>query len=425
MVSVRRSYMYLVSAISLGAITFALIVLLQGLIPFRPPAPVTTTALQIAVIVIGLPFFLVHWLWAQRLANRDLDERASFIRSLYLYALLSAFFGAFIANAFNLLAALLQLLLGVSPASASFLGGVAPSSLESLLNAAIAMIVLLALWFYHALIVGSDAKAAPEADLSGAVRRLYILGFSGVGLTMFAIGTSQVLRWILYQVGSGIELGAAESGGLLDEFARLGVGIPVWLLFWAWAQRLFDEPNEEERESTLRKVYLYLVVFVAALGAVSGGTIMLAGLLRIPLALPPGGDIRDPLAVVIALALVWAYHDYVLRRDVTLAAEAPRQIGIRRLYLYLVAAIGLGAFLIGLAGDVSVLIRALGGDAFGRDLKEPLAWFTAALAAGLPVWALPWRRAQISAVMPNAAGASERRSVVQSFTCTCTCLPLR
>jgi hypothetical protein len=44
-----------------------------------------------------------------------------------------------------------------------------------------------------------------------------------------------------------------------------------------------------------------------------------------------------------------------------------------------------------------------------------LAWFTAALIAGLPVWLLPWRQAQAGAVAAGAAGADERRSVVRKI----------
>jgi hypothetical protein len=88
---------------------------------------------------------------------------------------------------------------------------------------------------------------------------------------------------------------------------------------------------------------------------------------------------------------------------------------VRRLYLYLVAAVGLTAFLIGLSGDVSVLIRALSKSLVGNDFKEQLAWFTAALIAGVPVWLWPWRQVQIRATAAGEAGADERRSVIRKI----------
>jgi hypothetical protein len=208
------------------------------------------------------------------------------------------------------------------------------------------------------------------------------------------------------------------SGGWNDivvvkEVARLVVGVPLWLVFWAWAGRLFDGPNEEEQESALRKFYLYSVIFIAAITAVTNATFILAGAFRRLLDLPSSGDIRNPLPIVIGMALLWAYHAYVLRLDSARVTEARRQAGIRRLYLYLIAAIGLAVFLVGLSGDISVLIRSLSQTSFSNVLKEQLAWFTAALIAGFPVWLLPWRRAQSAAVAQSPEGAEERRSLVR------------
>jgi hypothetical protein len=86
---------------------------------------------------------------------------------------------------------------------------------------------------------------------------------------------------------------------------------------------------------------------------------------------------------------------------------------VRRLYEYLVAAIGLAAFLIGLGGVISVLIQSGAGRLLGDGLREQLAWSTAALLAGLPVWLLPWRRAQLAAAAPGPAGVDERRSALR------------
>jgi hypothetical protein len=115
------------------------------------------------------------------------------------------------------------------------------------------------------------------------------------------------------------------------------------------------------------------------------------------------------------MAAVWAYHAYILRIDSTMASEAPRQAGIRRLYLYLIAAIGLSALLVGLSGDMSVFIRTLSGQFFNNSLKEQLAWFTAAIIAGLPVWILPWRSAQRGALSSEPSGPDERRSIVRKI----------
>ncbi|MFQ5595502.1 MAG: DUF5671 domain-containing protein [Anaerolineae bacterium] len=419
MVTVRRWYMFVVSAINLQAVTWAVIALLWNLLTPGVKAPVEAIAFQIAVIIVGLPIFLAHWLWAQRLAERDADERETAVRRLYLYGMLAAYLGPFAFNAFNLGTTLLRLAFGEQ--RRGFFSGFSPT--EALIRHLVAMVVLGMLWFYHQRVVAEDAKVAPETGNAATVRRLYILGFSAVGGTMTILGIIHLLRWIMFQFGGGTVIGGPGGAGLAVEVARLSVGMALWLLFWAQAQRLFTGPSEEERESALRKLYLYLAVLIAVLSAVTNATFILAGFFRRLLDLPSRGDIRDPLPIVIGMAVPWAYHTYVLRDDAALASEAPRQAGIRRLYLYLVAAVGLAAFLVGLSGDISVVIRSLAERApqlgsaqvFGADLREQLAWFTAALIAGLPVWILPWRQAQLEAVASGPAGAEERRSVVRKI----------
>ena len=410
MITVRRWYIFLVCAISLQSVVWAIIALLRNLLTAGSrPTPVTATAFQIAVAVIGLPIFLVHWLWAQRLARRDEDERGSALRRFYLYGTLAGFVGPFAANAFDLIATLLALAAGSERFDFSEF-----TPVEAGLRNFVALVVLALLWFYHWRIAASDSRALPETDNAATLRRLYVFGFSAAGVTMTTLGVIRLLRWIMFQFGSSPAIGGFAGASLTDEVARLSVGVPLWLIFWRMAQSLFTGPGEEERESALRKLYLYVTVFVAVLSAVTNATFILAGIFRRLLSLPPQGDIREPLPIILGMAVLWAYHAYVLRADETLAREAPRQAGIRRLYLYIVGGVGLAAFLTGLGGDLSVLIR-LRDESFGAGLKEQLAWFTAALVAGLPVWLLPWRLVQIKAVASGPAGVEERRSIVRKI----------
>ena len=403
MFTVRRWYIYVVSAISLQSVTWAIIALLRNLFIFGiDPLAV---AFQIAVVVIGMPVFLAHWLWGQRLVGKAIEERGASLRRLYLYGSMAAFLGPFTANTFDSIRRLLggtntyhtnvyqQLLLG-----------------DAIVYHLLAMVVLAVLWFYHQRVATEDSKAAPETNGSATVRRLYVLGFSAVGLTLTTMATIHLIRWIMLQFGGSVIRSSGLGIGLMDEITRLIIGVPLWVIFWRWAGRLFDGPSEEERASALRKFYLYGAVFIGALSAVANATGILASVFRRVLSLSPEGDIRQPLPVIIGMGVLWAYHALVLRDDGERAREAPRQAGMRRLYLYLIAAIGLSALLVGLSGDVSVIIRAL-DEGFGSGLREGFAWFTAAIIAGLPVWIVPWRRAQIGAVASVPSGADARRSV--------------
>src|SRR5215211_7436069 len=44
----------------------------------------------VALILVGVPIFLVHWLWAQRVSSRDEEEKTASIRAVFLYAILLA-----------------------------------------------------------------------------------------------------------------------------------------------------------------------------------------------------------------------------------------------------------------------------------------------------------------------------------------------
>jgi hypothetical protein len=409
----RRWYIYLVCAISLQAVTWAVIALLRNLLA-RGGGGVASIAFQIATIIIALPLFLVHWLWAQRLAAREVSEREAGLRGLYHYGMMAGFLGPVIANAYSLFAFLLWLAAdrpGYDPAEAY-----ADSPVRGILYHLIAIMVCAVLWFYQQRVVVEDSKSITEGDNFATVRRLYLFVFSAWGLIMTTLAVIHMIRWIMFQFGSGndvLVLGG-NIGYLMDEVARLMVGVPLWLIFWRQAQSMFSGPSQAEQESALRKFYLYTTVFAAALSAVTNMTLILAGLLRRVLGLPSQGDIRTPLPIILGMAVLWAYHAFALREDAARSSESAKQGGIRRLYLYLIAGIGLAAFLVGLSGDISVLIR-LFSQRFADSLRESLAWFTAALITGLPVWLIPWRQAQLEAVALTPEGVEARRSVVRKI----------
>ncbi|MCA9943567.1 MAG: hypothetical protein KC449_08815 [Anaerolineales bacterium] len=410
MKGIRRWYIYLVSFISLQALAWAIISLLQNLLIYGrlAGAAFETDSLswQIAIIIVTLPLFLVHWLWAQRLALQDSEEHTSWVRGFYLYGVMVSFLIPIVFNGYELLQYLFQLLIKTEPRFTN--SRLTPT--QAALTQLLPIVVLAVLWFYHYRLVGTDSQAAGPLKTA---RRWYMFGFSAAGLTMTAVGTITLLRWILLPVGDDAAI-VNSYFRLSAELARLAVGIPLWLLFWRQAQHRFAQADQGEQQSTLRKFYLYAIIFVTALTAVGAATGILAGILRELFGLSPQGDIRDPIAIIVIMGTLWFYHARVLQQDIQASDEQPKQATIRRLYWYLIAAIGLAAFLLGLGGDISVLIRSF-STAFITELREQLAWFTAALVAGLPVWLWPWRQAQAAAAEPGDAGSNEREAIVRKI----------
>jgi len=407
MSSVRNWYIYLVSAISLQAVTWSTVNLLRNLFIFGSE-PIAA-AFQIAVILIGLPVFLVHWLWAQRLAGRDNEERSGILRSVYLYGMLASFLGSFIPNTFDLI----RSLIGVDGEAQAYRSADLPAS-EAIMFHGIAMLVLAGLWIYHQRVILDDSREIPISGSRAVVRRLYVLGFSAAGLVMTTHSIVRLIRWIMQQLEGGMVQQAYLRVQLAEEISRLAIGLALWLIFWRWAQKLYHSGSEEERNSVLRYFYLYGAIFIGVLNAVVHTAGILESLLHRLLGVPStsSSSISQPLPIIIVMGLLWAYHAYVLRQEIQKTGESTRQAGVRRLYYYLVAAVGLAALLVGLSGDISVLIRSL-DRGFGTGLKEDLSTFTAAIIAGLPVWLLPWRKVSIASQSLDEQGKQERKSNVR------------
>jgi hypothetical protein len=411
----RRFYIYTVTGVSLQAVTWSAILLLRNLLVVEMDPPTATIAFQVAIILIGLPVFIVHWRWGQRLSLQDEEERGAVLRRIFLYVMLAVFFGAILFSTFCLMSSVLHAIAHLDPppdyASLSPLG----TAIYHLIG-----IVVLALASYALRrVIVADVAVVPERGATATVRRLFVLAFSVTGLIMSSMGTMLILRWLLFQIGGSEATSISRGLGPMIEVARLAVGLPVWILFWRWAQRMFYVGAAEERESALRKFMLYTVVFVSVLTVVTSGTFILESLLRRLLAITApggsGGDVRVPLSAIVVMGALWAYHASVIRSDTQLVQEAPRQAVLRRLYLYLIAAIGLAAFLVGISGIVSTLIRSLGETGFSVGLKRQVSWSTAIIIAGLPVWALPWRGAQAASFASGTEGARERSSLVRKI----------
>jgi len=411
MSNVRRVYIYAISAITLQGVAWAAIYLLRNLLIPWLNAPIESTAFQIAVIIVALPIYLIHWLWGERLARKEDEERGALVRHIYLYGMLAGFLGSSLAQVYGLLA----IFFGLSNQAALL-----PSNLTfsgALVFHLLPVVVLAALWAYHWMVLLGDRRIVPETGWLAVVRRVYIYGFNAVGLTLTTLAVIRFVEWIWLQFGrANLAFGGVEIA-LKSEVVRLIVGLATWLVFWLWAQRLYSGPEVEERESTLRKFYLYTAIFTGVLLVVSDLTALLAGLIRNILGVVGEGDIRKAIANIVGGALLWGYHYFVLRDDAAtegrdLRLAVGRQASVRRLYLYLVAGIGLAALLIGLAGDISVLLLSL-DEFFGEGLKNLLAWFTAAIIAGLPVWLIPWRQVQTAGGSADERGTEERGSLAR------------
>src|SRR5207302_5395006 len=113
-----------------------------------------TVALNGAAALVGLPVWLVHWLWIQRTARADPGERASTLRRLYLYAVLA---GAALATAVSA-SSTLQALFG------ALVGGVSQGSFADAFARPLPFtLVALGVWLGHWRVAAADRGQVGES----------------------------------------------------------------------------------------------------------------------------------------------------------------------------------------------------------------------------------------------------------------------
>src|SRR5512143_500665 len=111
MKTVRRLYFYAVALISIEVVLWGLINLLRSILNQTVGGAAEALARALALTLVGLPIFLFHWLWAQRLAASDDEERTASLRAIFFYGIL---IGTLIPLVQNLLALLNRALLTVA-----------------------------------------------------------------------------------------------------------------------------------------------------------------------------------------------------------------------------------------------------------------------------------------------------------------------
>ena len=418
MQSVRRLYVYGVAFVSLETVIWGSIGLARWILAGAEIGrDVSTLAGALSLILVSLPVFLLHWWLAQRSALKDLDERSSRVRAVYLYGALLATLLPVAQNLLALLARTLVTALGLEPYQA-MLGG-NQSLVDNLI--AIALNGLFAAYNYS--VLRSDWKSSPPGDAFAEVRRLYRYIWMLYGLAMLVFGLQQILSFVITIWDAvGINIRASLANGL----ALLLVGVPIWAFVWLRIQASLVD--RAEAGSLLRLVVLYLLAFIGVGSVLGSGGVALYVLLRFVLGERMGlagmlGEIGAPLSLALAFGGEWAYYGRLLSAEIKAypdQVEAAGQAGQRaaalhRLYYYVLSLLGLGATFVGLQLLLAFLLDlALSHTpAFGGALRNSLASALAALAIGVPLWILTWRPLVQEAAQEGETGDHARRSLIR------------
>jgi hypothetical protein len=108
--TIRRLYFYLLTFISLEVVLWSVITLARTVFD---AASLNNIGDQIAgglaFLIVGLPMFLFHWIFVQRVSARDTEERSSLLREIFLYG---TYLATLIPIAQNVIALANRVLLG-------------------------------------------------------------------------------------------------------------------------------------------------------------------------------------------------------------------------------------------------------------------------------------------------------------------------
>jgi hypothetical protein len=412
MKTVRRLYFYAVAFISFEVVLWGLIGLIRSIVnPNLITDNAQALATALSLVLVGIPFFLVHWLWAQRASVREDEEKTATIRAVFLYG---ALFATLLPAVQNLLALINRTFLGVARISyeRALIGGT-QSWPDNLI--AIVLNLLLAAYFWS--ILRAEWPALPDTETFKDIRRIYRYLWMLYGLLMIIFGAQQILRFILY-IPSEL-IGSIGRETFVNATALLVIGAPIWFFAWRYIQDALIDAGENS--SVLRLVILYLL----ALGGIvtvltAGGNILYSLLSRLLgeniTATKLTQNISGPLSILIPFGVLWGYYGGWLNKQFAAEESIPRRSGMKRIYFYILSAAGLATMVVGMLLLFKLIIDQLinRSDVVAADyVMKQLAGAIAVILVGLPLWLRTWRPMQAEAVAEGEPGGHARRSVVR------------
>jgi len=409
--TIRRLYFYAVTLISLEVVVWGLIGLLRSIFSSRLVNTAEVLAQALALVLVGVPIFLFHWLWTQRAAIKDEEERSATLRAIFFYAVL---IGTLVPVVQNFLAFVNRLALGISNVAVS---RALVGDYQTWQDNLIAIFINGVVGFYFYSILRAEWKSLPDEGNFADVRRLYRYLWLLYGLLMVVYGAQQVLRFIFYIPVPTYLLGGVGREIFVNGLTLLLIGTPLWLYTWRICQDLMSAPAE--RDSNLRLGVLYLLSLGGVISVLSAGGTLLDVLLRWAFGEAMEWyefvqQVGGPISLGVPLAGVWAYYGKWLNDQIQQDEDQTRRAGKKRLYYYILSALGLGAAFIGVALVFSFVIDLLTTNAFwGESLRSRLAAAISTLVVGLPLWLLTWRPMQAEALDESDVGNHTRRSTIR------------
>jgi hypothetical protein len=236
------------------------------------------------------------------------------------------------------------------------------------------------------------------------IRRIYayLLAFAGLGMLSFAAANlGQLVIDLLLHAPTADTAQHVRQTVSINAAVAL-VGLPVWLLHWRWTER-WARTNPVERASTLRRLYLYVVLAAALLVfAYAAQDVLEAAVATLTTGAERLDDALSDLPFLAIAGLVWVTHWWIANRDRDLVGEQGGSATLRRWYVYGAAFVGFVTLLVGSSALLEAVWKTLTAlsPATGQlQIASPLA----TAVVGLGVWLTHWT------VLPLRMGESTQR----------------
>ena len=208
----RRFYFYSISFIALmllvSGITMVLMTLLDELFG-GPVIQGTTTRLAtgLALTIVGLPLWGIHWRFVQNKVEEQPSERRSILRKLYLNVSMGVAVGFLAYNGYKVIEWVLQV--GDFPAFSWA-----------------AVLVWAPVWAYHWWVASKEGMESTPLTLG--ISRLYLYLASALGMAMLASGVGFLVYFTLnegYSAAFAVDLTGSER--LFGEAARTALSVSL------------------------------------------------------------------------------------------------------------------------------------------------------------------------------------------------------
>ena len=324
--TLRRWYVYILTAWGLIALTSGLVQFINGLIIHLPvwrpvfvePGVWSFDVLNsLSMALIGGGAWAFHWLY---MAAKDRD---STLRQVYLYLL--AVSGGAIAGLValtNLIFQLLRFMFGGSGNAGTsyfiFLGWTIPL-----------LLIAFGVWLYHERITREEASGVRLRRLSAQRVHVYLMSFIALGTL---VGGLIMLCSVLIDIPLNQLTGPIIiSPGWWHEplslsLALLFVGIPLWLYYWKQAMVLLERDRPGESRARSRRIFLYVVLGISIITLAADLVIVIYQLLRGTLQGLDAAEIlrglKWGLQTMVVAVPVLLYFWRTLRQDQRAGAEA-------------------------------------------------------------------------------------------------------